>query len=237
MNGRRRRAWYNRARSAAAAGAPAGADAAADDDSARRSRAIATNDIALPRVAETPMKVASLRARTGGYVVDMVIFAAVTMIVFVAAGLYLLLSTGWATHDPGDAKTYAFLAIIGLGTPIAWSAMNLLLLAMRGQTGGQYVAGVRLQREDGGRLSLANAAGWWFLLNPLLFSWPMALVAGLPLAGAVAVVLSRVTVGVFGVIIVLCLLAPIIALVSAAIDRQNRTLHDRIIGTVAVPVD
>jgi uncharacterized RDD family membrane protein YckC len=184
------------------------------------------------------MRVASLRARAGAYIVDMVIFAALAMIMLVIAGFYLLLVTDWATKSSAtNAEFYTFLAIIGLGTPLLWCLMNLLLLMTRGQTGGQYVAGVRLLREDGSHPSRANAAGWWFLLNPLLFSWPMAIVALLPLAGAISVALSRVTVGVFGVLAVLCILAPVIALVAAATDRHNRTLHDRIVGTVIAPVD
>ena len=63
----------------------------------------------------------------------------------------------------------------------------------------------------------------------------MACVAAIPLAGTIAVALNRATVVVFGVVIVLCALAPIIALVSALLDGQNRALQDRIIGTIVVP--
>ncbi len=198
-------------------------------------RTIATNEIAIARTAEPGAAVANLRARVGGYVVDMVIFAAVAMVMFVIAGAIMLLATDWGVNNLPDPALYGALATVGVGTPVVWTLLNLLLIATRGQTGGEYVAGVRLAREDGARLTAGNAIGWWFLLNPLLFSWPMACVAAIPLAGTIAVALNRATVVVFGVIIVLCALAPLIALVSALLDGQNRALQDRIIGTIVVP--
>jgi hypothetical protein len=177
-----------------------------------------------------------VRQRIGGYVVDMVIFAAVTMVVTVIAGLQLLLITRGATHD-SDKAVYAFLAILGLGTPIAWSVLNLLLLATRHQTGGQYVAGVRLAREDGRPVSPRDAAAWWFCFNPVLFSWPAAVVTMFPLAFVISLLLSRATILLFGVAVTLCMVAPLIALVSALLDRLNRTLHDRIVGTIVVPAE
>jgi uncharacterized RDD family membrane protein YckC len=165
----------------------------------------------------------------------MVIFAAIAMIVIVFAGFLLLATTDWAKQDPSDPQFYTFLAIIGLGTPIVWTGLNLALLATRGQTGGQYVAGLRIVREDGSRLSPREAAAWWLCFNPLLFSWPMAAVAAFPMAAVIALLLSRLTIFVFGVAMILCVASPMIAFVSALMDAQHRALHDRIAGTVAVP--
>jgi uncharacterized RDD family membrane protein YckC len=176
-----------------------------------------------------------LRARVGGYLVDMVIFAAIAMIVIVFAGFLLLATTDWAKKDPSDPQFYMFLAIIGLGTPIIWTLLNLALLATRGQTGGQYVAGIRLVNEDGSALSPRAAVAWWFCFNPLLFSWPMACVAGLPLAAVIALVLSRLTIVVFGVLMTLCVASPFIALISALLDSQHRALHDRMVGAAILP--
>jgi len=167
----------------------------------------------------------------------MVIFAAVAMVVFVVAGAQLLLVTGGATHDASDPTLYGFLAIIGLGTPIVWTALNLLLLLTRGQTGGQYVAGLRLAREDGGAVTARAALAWWFCLNPALFSWPMAIVTGFPLAGVVSLVLQRATLALFGTLVALCIAAPIAALVAAATDSRRRGLHDRVAGTIVVPAE
>ena len=177
---------------------------------------------------------ASVRQRIGGYAVDMVIFAALSMVVTVIAGLQLLLVTHGATQD-SSKSVYAFLAIVGMGIPLAWSLLNLALLVTRQQTGGQYVAGVRLLREDGRRFSARDATAWWFCLNPVLFSWPSALTTAMPLAFVSSLVLSRLGIVAFGVVLTLCLVAPLLAIVSALLDRQNRTLHDRIVGVLVVP--
>jgi RDD family len=189
----------------------------------------------LPRTTEASHGAVSLRARSGGYLVDMVIFAAIAMIVVVFAGFLLLATTDWAKKDPSDPQFYMFLAIIGLGAPLIWTALNLVLLVTRSQTGGQYVAGIRLTGEDGGPLSRHQAVAWWFSLNPLLFSWPMACVAGLPLAAVIALLLSRLTILVFGVLISLCVASPFIALVSAVFNEQHRAFHDRLAGVGVVP--
>lgn len=176
-----------------------------------------------------------MRARAGGYVVDMVIFSAIAMIVVVIAGFVLLSSTGWAEQDASDAELYTFLAIIGIGAPLVWTALNVALLSIRRQTGGQYVAGLRVARADGRVFSARDAVAWWFCFNPLLFSWPMALVTGFPLAAVIALALGAFTVFVFTALILLCLVLPVAALISAAADGQNRALHDRVIGTIVVP--
>jgi uncharacterized RDD family membrane protein YckC len=179
--------------------------------------------------------VASIRARAGGYVVDMVIFTAIAMVMLVAAGFVLLLQTDFGTGDPSDPDLYLFLGIFGLGTPLVWALLNIALLIARAQTGGQYVAGVRLLREDGGRPTAAAAAAWLLCLNPLMFSWPMAAVAGGPLALVFALVLSRATLIVWLFIVLLCIAMPLVSALAALLDERNRTLHDRIMGTVVVP--
>jgi hypothetical protein len=189
----------------------------------------------LPGTAARETQAAHLRARIGGYVVDMVIFGALTMIMTVSAGFILLASIDWGTQDPTDPQLYAFLAIIGLGTPLVWTLLNVGLLITRGQTGGEYVAGLRLLREDGDEPKVRNALAWWFCFNPLLFSWPMAFIAGMPLSAVISLLSSSLTIIVFGVVVTLCVACPIIALVSAAIDRNNRALHDRVAGVVAIP--
>lgn len=180
---------------------------------------------------------AGLRVRTAGYAVDMVLFAAVAMFMAVLSGFVLLMITDWAKRDPSDRQFYLFLSLFGLGTPAAWSALNLVLLALRSQTGGQYVAGIRLRREGGGAVRGRAALAWWFYLNPLLFSWPMAIVASLPLAVVTAIVSSKAAVGAFVVALVLCVAAPVLALVSALLDPRHRALHDRVADVIAVPVN
>ena len=199
-------------------------------------RDITTQDIASAQPVETPaLRVASVRARTGGYVIDMVILAAVALIMFVIGFGVLLATSGGAKNDPPDSAYYAALAVVGLGTPLVWSVMNLLLLTTRSQTAGEYVAGLRVGRDDGTRLTLGSAAVWWFAVNPVLFSWPMALATLLPLSFTAALALNRASIGLVLVVAALCIIAPIIALVSALVDRQNRTVYDRIAGTTVVP--
>jgi len=177
-----------------------------------------------------------VRARAGGYVVDMVIFAAIAMVVVVIAGFVLLASTDWAQGEASDAQMYLFLGIIGIGAPAVWSAVNVALLATRSQTGGQYVAGLRMLDEGAAGLSTSKAAAWWFCFNPLLFSWPMALVAGLPIAAVGAIVLGVWTVALFALVVTLCVAMPLVTLVAATLDANNRTLHDRVVGVSAVPL-
>jgi hypothetical protein len=185
--------------------------------------------------ADSSARVATLRARTGGYVVDMVIFLAIAMILYVIAGAVLLFVTDFAEQDPSDAEVYTFMAIISVGVPLCWSALNLALLATRQQTGGQYVAALRIEKEDGAALSRGSALAWWFAGNPLLFSWPMALATGLPLSALIWLLLAPVATLVFILFIALCVIMPIAALVAAVVDERNRGLHDRIAATVVVP--
>ena len=69
----------------------------------------------MPRTTEAAHAAASMRARIGGYAVDMVIFAAIAMIVVVFAGFLLLATTDWAKKDPSDPQFYLFLGTIGVG--------------------------------------------------------------------------------------------------------------------------
>jgi hypothetical protein len=165
----------------------------------------------------------------------MVIFGAIAMIDIVIAGFALLLMTDQAQDDASDPQFYIFLSIIGFGIPLVWTLLNVTLLATRGQTGGQYVAGVRIVSSDGATLSPAKALAWWFCLNPLLFSWPMALAGGLPMAAVASIALGAWSVFLLLLIVTLCLAVPVAAFVSALLDGQNRALHDRVVGTVAVP--
>lgn len=198
---------------------------------------IATDSMAQTRTESPHTSAASIRARTGGYVVDMVIFSALAMVIVVMSGTILLLRTNGATADPSDNEVYTFLAIIGVGVPAAWTVLNVALLAMRAQTGGQYVAGVRLLRSDGARPTIGNVLVWWICLNPLLFSWPMAVTAGFPLAVVTADAASSVSLAFFATLVTLCLIAPAAALISALLDARNRGLHDRIVGTLVVPIE
>jgi uncharacterized RDD family membrane protein YckC len=192
---------------------------------------------ARPVVEASGEHAGTFRARVGGYVVDMVIFAAIAMLMFVLAGIIILVATANVTDEVTNADLYTFIAIIGLGTPLVWSLLNLALLATRGQTGGQYVAGLRLVRENGERPRLGTVLAWWFSFNPLLFSWPMAIVAAIPLGALLALVLNVFALFVLALVVLLCAVAPIVAFASGLADGQNRALHDRVAGVGVVTVD
>ena len=172
--------------------------------------------------------------RVRGYVVDMVIFASLATTVAALAGTLLLATTHWGKTEPSDRQFYTFFAIIGVGTPFVWTILNVGLLVWRGNTGGQYLAGSRMQREDGASLSLPQAFTWWCCFNPLLFSWPMACVTAAPVALVSRLVLGSNAIVVFGVLAATCIVSPLIALASALVDRQNRAWHDRLAGVIAV---
>jgi hypothetical protein len=184
-----------------------------------------------------PVQSAHLRARVGGYVVDMVILAAIIMIVTVISGFILLARLDWGTEDATDPQLYTFLGMIGAGVPLVWSALTLGLLLTRHQTAGQYVAGLKLAGEDGQRPSGKSLTGWYFCFNPLLFSWLMAGAVCLPLSAVIALAVSRATFVAFGVLVTVCVASPIIALISAVLHPEHRALHDRVAGVVVVPAE
>ena len=202
-----------------------------------RSSAIATQS-APPRITadQHVVAAASLRARIGGYVVDMVILSAIAMVVLTVGGILLLFSIDFGEQDPSNADMYLFTAIIGIGCVVVWTVLNLSLLATRNQTGGQYVAGIRLARSDGAAVSARDAMVWWLCLNPLLFSWPIAGVAGYALLLPAALLASNAMLIAGTFVIILSVVSPLAALASALLDRNNRGLHDRIVGTRVVPV-
>jgi hypothetical protein len=178
---------------------------------------------------------ASVRARIGGYAVDMVILSAITMLASIGALFVLLLATDYAERDPSNATLLGCLALLFLGVPAIWTMLNLGLLTLRQQTGGQYVAALSVVRDDGAPLTLRTSLAWWFAGNPLLFSWPMIAVAGGPLLAAAALSPSDLTLAIPLLVIALAALLPVVALVSALVDRQHRALHDRIAGVTVVP--
>lgn len=166
----------------------------------------------------------------------MVIFAAIAMVIVVVSGFFFLWSTDFAEQDPSDRTLQIFGAAIAVAPPLAWTLLNVTLLLLRGQTGGQYVAGIKLVAGEGKPLGARQAWAWWIALNPLLFNW---LYIPMMVGPLIIIALSLSPWVAFGVgfITLLCVAAPIAAFVSGAIDERNRGLHDRVAGTYAVPVD
>jgi hypothetical protein len=199
-------------------------------------RTIATQ-AAPPRAADTgrDTDAASLRARIGGYAVDMTILAAIAMVASIGSLFLLLFATDWGEQDLGTGTTIACLLVVLIGVPGVWSVLNVFLLLTRRQTGGQYVAALRLRRDSGDGMPLRTALAWWFCGNPTLYSWPMAAIAGFPLLAIAALVPGDFELAAPLFVIAMCLVLPLVALVSAMMDPRNRALHDRIAGVTVVP--
>ena len=195
------------------------------------------NETDLSGSADGGMRAAPLRTRAVGYAIDMVLFAAIATCVAAIAGFILLRSTDSARGDATDPDCYLFFGIIGLGVPIVWTLLCLAVLVAQSRTGGQYVVGVHVARANGQQLSLRGALLWWFCLNPLLFSWPMAIVSGVPITLVLAPTLGRRAILGYGVLGALCIATPVVAFVSAAFDAESRALQDRIVGTRVVRDD
>jgi len=188
-------------------------------------------------VGATPTGGAELQSvglvpRILAYLVDSVILLAVLLVFFVAAGGQLL---AWG-EDPPDSAYYTFFAVL-MAAIVAWSALNLALLAWRGQTAGQYVLGHRVAAEDGSRPNVRSLVVRWFALNPLLFNLLLAPVWFVFGAIVFSLTLNVVAAVISIAMVALCIVAPPLALVSMLLSRRGRALHDLVSGTTVVRLE
>ncbi len=182
--------------------------------------------------AMTP-RCAGLEARLVAFIFDTIILLAFTS-VFVAVALFqLLVKSDFGEADPPDSSFYAALAIVVAVIPF-WLAFNVWLCLWRGQTVGKYIVGIRIARNDGGRLSAVDALSRLLTLNPLLFHpvlivpWSLLAVFGTSLTLNAVVLAATVT------LVLLSLVAAPVALVAVLLDKQRRALHDRVARTLVV---
>ncbi len=176
------------------------------------------------------------RARLAGYLVDMIVLSAFTMVFFVLGGFVLLALSDFGTDDVPEGAYWAFLSIL-ISTVIFWSAFNLALLRWRGQTAGQYVSGLRVVSADGQTPPLRDYALWWVALNPLLFN-P---ITGIPYFLFSAVVVLKLLLGNLGMVLTtgpafVCVVVPIATIVTA-LAGDRRPLHDRLSGLTVVAAE
>lgn len=201
------------------------------------SEADADSPATAPAVA---LRIAHVNARISAYLVDTVVLVAFLMVFFVIAGGQLLLTSDMGRGDPPDASFAAFAAIFSFGLILAWTAFNVGLTAWRGQTAGKYVVGIKVTGEAGERPSTIRVLVRWFGLHPLLFhpflivSWAILLFLGF---SEVSGVLSQIVYVLAGALLVLCIIAPVVALVYAVFDSDRRALHDRLASTIVVHMD
>jgi uncharacterized RDD family membrane protein YckC len=174
-----------------------------------------------------------------GYLVDSVVLVSFGLVFIVIAGFQLLAASGFKPEraDPPDSSLYAFVAIPLGGTLIGWTLFNVALLWWRAQTAGQYVAGIKVQREDSSAPTRRQLVAWWLMLHPLLFHPLLALLWFLDVIVVVSLTVSEAALVVGLFFVLLCLLAPLVALFAAVFDRQRRALHDRLAGIVVVRAD
>lgn len=177
-----------------------------------------------------------LGSRIVAYLIDSLVLA-IFSVAFVAVGaLNLLIRGDWGERDTSDSARWAFV-YLSLATVPAWGVLNLLLLSRRGQSIGQYVVGLRVQRESGSDPGPARLALYLLALHPLVFHPVLALFWALLAFVALSLTSSNVLVlGSFAVAL-LCVAAPLVALASASADGGRRALHDRIAGTIVVRLE
>ncbi len=192
---------------------------------------------ALAEPARATSKAARLGVRISAYLIDSVVLLGFILAFFALAGLVLLLASDLGREDPPDSAYYAFMSVFIGGTVIAWSAFNLVLVGWRGQTAGQYVAGLHVVSEDARPLSAGRLLVRWFGLHPLLFHPLLIPVWALFSAIAVSLTLNQAVLAITLGLVALCLVAPLAALVASALDRERRALHDRLAGTFVAYAD
>jgi uncharacterized RDD family membrane protein YckC len=177
---------------------------------------------------------ASAQARIFAYLVDSVVLLSFILLFVVIGFLPLLLTSDFAERDAPDSATYAAPAIVLGGTMIAWSFFNMALLRWRGQTTGQYVAGIKVRRQDGSSPSGRRLLLRWLLLDPLLFHPLLAVIWFVDVVVVISLTMSEAALvaGLFFVFV--CLIAPLVALAAVLTDKERRALHDRLAGTVVV---
>jgi len=173
-------------------------------------------------------------ARLVAFLVDSVVLVTFVLVLWVIAFLQLLIASDLGQEDPPDSSFNAILGIVMAVVPL-WLVFNVVLYRWRGQTIGQYVADIKVVREDGRPLDLRTSLVRFLLLHPLLFhlvlvpNWFLtaAIVTSLTASAAVLVVTLGLT--------FLCVLATFLAAASVLLDSRRRALHDRVMGTTVVP--
>ncbi len=192
---------------------------------------------AAPAAHEVAPTAASRRARVLAYVVDSVVLFAFILVFFVLGGLELIIADQRTPGDPPDAAYYAFFAVILGGTLLTWSALNIGLQLWRGQTAGMYVIGIRIASENAAPISLGQIVLRWLGLQPLLFHPLLIPVWGILALLALSELPTRAVLVITVALVLLCVVAPAVALATVAGDPARRALHDRLAGTVVVTMD
>ena len=173
--------------------------------------------------------------RLAAYMIDSIVLLVFLLIFFVIGGAVLLFTSDWGKDDPPDAAFSAFISILLGGPLIFWSLFNLLLDRWRAQSIGMYVVGIKATFDGPQGRTVGSVLLRWFGLNPVLYH-PL-LVPVWALITAYAVTLSRSILVLTLALVLLCLVAPIVSVVTMALDSDRRGVHDRLARTPVVTVE
>ncbi|MFN8556252.1 MAG: RDD family protein [Dehalococcoidia bacterium] len=186
--------------------------------------------MAAARQAEMrPIHPASLGARLGAYVLDWLVGFIVTCALLAAAGLVLLLASDMGRQDPPDRALYAALGVAGLTLPL-WLALTLVGWTWRGQSIGMTAIGLRVVDWYGDPPSLPRA-----LLRLIIYTLENAPLAAIgPIAGAALALRAQANLTQALAGLGVALLAPLVSLAIALVDRYGRAPHDLIAGTLVI---
>ena len=172
---------------------------------------------------------ATARARIVAYLIDSVVLFCFSMAFTVVAGLVLFLDSDQGRDQITDAEAWAFTGILTATVPV-WLFAGLLMQFRLGQTVGQYVAGLRIQTEDGTALTVRRLVLYWLALHPLLFHplfsgiWFLLAYVGISLAGSDVLLVLGLAMG------LLSLATGPVSLLFMLSDPGRRAIHDRLAG-------
>jgi uncharacterized RDD family membrane protein YckC len=182
-------------------------------------------------------RVAALNARASAFLIDTVVLFAFQLVLFIIAGGQLLLLSDMGEVMPPDSSFAAFSAALSIGLLLIWTAFNVGLALWRGQSAGKYVVGIKIESEGGGRVSLGRHVVRWLGLHPLLFHPFLTVSWAIMYFYFFSWVVNRAVYVASGALLLLCLVAPLVALAYVVLDPGRRALHDRLAGTVVVHLD
>ena len=176
---------------------------------------------------------AGLPTRLLAYVLDSIVLFAFTMLFAAMAGGNMYLSTHGGDRAITDSAEWTSIGIFIAAMP-AWLILMVVLSVLRGQTPGQFVLGLRIVAEDGSKPSPGRLTVYWLALHPLVFH-PMF--GGGWVVLAWAALLSQAVFLLSLALAILCFVAPLASLIFAVIDRQHRTIPDRLAGLKVVRLE
>lgn len=180
---------------------------------------------------------ASFGTRIAAYLIDSIVLLVFLLIFFVIGGAVLLFTSDLGKDDPPDAAFSAFIAILLGGPLIFWSLFNLMLDRWRAQSIGMYVVGIKATFDGPDGRTAGGVLLRWFGLNPVLYHPLLIPVWALLAAYATSVTLSRSILVLTLALVLLCIVAPIVSIVTMALDSERRGVHDRLARTRVVTAE